>query len=164
MAILIVISVIALVSSFWILSRRFRGSRTDTGDSLMSNLEQTKTIMWIGAHPDDEVYIAGLLAYASKVEKKKCAIVSFMYMPEKCSLNKESVLYLGCEYVYLEKISGKTWEDKLRAVLLEYRLEIVVTFDPANGFRGLKAHIMAPRNSYIQVHGASMQENSGQHR
>ena len=109
----------------------------------MSNIKQTKTIMWIGAHPDDEVYVAGLLAYASKVEKKKCVIVSFMYMPEKRSLNEESASYLGCEYVYLEKISGKTWEDKLRAVLLKYRPGIVVTFDPANGFRGLKAHIIA---------------------
>lgn len=143
MAIFIAILIIALVSSFWVLSGRFSGSQTDNEGNLMSNLEQIKTIMWIGAHPDDEVYVAGLLAYASKVEKKKCVIVSFIYTPEKRSLNEESASYLGCEYVYLEKISGKTWEDKLRAVLLEYRPEIVITFDPANGFRGLKAHIIA---------------------
>jgi len=51
----------------------------------VSNLKQTKTIMWVGAHPDDEVYVAGLLAYASRAEKKKCVIVSSYICPRRAA-------------------------------------------------------------------------------
>ncbi len=92
------------------------------------------------AHPDDEVYVTGLLTYASRVLGKRCVIVSFMYSPAKTALNNASASYLGCEYVYLLEID-RGWEEKLRAVLDRYRPGVIVTFDPRNVFCGFKAHM-----------------------
>ncbi len=107
---------------------------------LLSELSSAEKIMWIGPHPDDEVYVAGLLALASLEMGKNCVIVSFTCIESRKAYNLNSSEILHARYVYLENYEGKTWREKLIKLLSIEHPDIVITFEPTNGFRSSEGH------------------------
>ena len=64
-------------------------------NSLIDKLKHAYTIMWIGAHPDDELYIAGTLGYFTRDLHGQLIIVSPYYNPKFVNSNEESAKFLG---------------------------------------------------------------------
>ncbi|GEM_PF-2371232 len=102
-------------------------------------LERVRKVMWIGPHADDEVYVAGLLHYAS-LKGKDCIIVAYRAGGERRKLNLMSAELLGCNYTYLSSYPGRSVKEKIRSLLTSESPDLILTFHPETGFRMSEAH------------------------
>jgi LmbE family N-acetylglucosaminyl deacetylase len=127
-------------------------------NGLKEQLKKSKRVMWVGAHPDDEMFLAGTLSYYTKDVGGEALIVAVYEREEMRECNDKVVDLLGrARYFFLsqlhgpvEDVSRKTPEEalrtfeKLRSTLSELvereKPDVLITFEPTNGFRGSKAH------------------------
>lgn len=128
--------------------------------SILNNLKNSKTIMWIAAHPDDELYMGGTLGYATRDLGCELTIVSFNTNPKFFEANQQSAEFLDdADYIRLDalikcdnmsEIDNKVDEmiekgikDKIVQTILEKRPDIIFTFESTNGYRTSCAHCVS---------------------
>ncbi len=107
--------------------------------SMTEELKVPGKILWIGAHPDDEMYAAGLL-YHSHTRGWECVIAAYNADESRREVNRRSAELLGCRYVYASDYPGSSPEERVRSLILSESPDVVVTFHPETGFRGNEAH------------------------
>ncbi len=115
---------------------------------LTQDIEKHHSVMWIGAHPDDEMFIAGTLGYLCKDKGYDCTLVSFGSNPKLKQGNNQTADYLGAEYLRIEeRIQSKnpkcpdkdfdcfvkTWKEngaqaELEKILLAKKPDLIFTF------------------------------------
>ncbi|HDM67147.1 MAG TPA: hypothetical protein ENG62_02015, partial [Thermoplasmatales archaeon] len=132
-------------------------------NGLKDKLGEVETIIWFGAHPDDELYTAGTFGYYTKDLKGHLIIVSLYYKPDFVDNNELSARYLGnATYIRIEEQMGKQlprcrhWDqidkvvrvleymgvkDYIKQLILEYKPGIVFGFESTNGFRHSSQHV-----------------------
>lgn len=127
--------------------------------TLLQSLEQAKNIMWIGPHPDDELYLGGTLGYATRDLGRKLTIISFGRSPQMIEANRRSAEFLNnAEYLYLdangkcdmgtineavEKMVSTGVKDKIVRLIRKKHPDIIFTFETSNGYRTNCAHIVS---------------------
>jgi len=116
--------------------------------------------MWIGAHPDDELYLGGTLGYATKDKGIKLTIISFAENPDFLEANRSSAEFLNnAEYLYLtgqgldcdinevdEAVSeavSKGAKDEIIGLIREKKPDVIFTFESSNGYRTICPHIVS---------------------
>jgi len=132
-------------------------------NSLIYKLKHAHIVMWIGAHPDDELYVAGTLGYFTRDLHGHLIIVSLYYNPKFVNSNRESAKFLG-NAIYIriqEKLNKKlprckSWsqidsivrqlkdmgvKDYVKNIILTYKPDIVFGFESTNGFRHSCQHV-----------------------
>lgn len=136
-------------------------------NSFWEELASAKTIMWLGAHPDDELYTAGTFGYFTRDLKGHLVIVSLYYNPKFVESNDMSAEFLGgADYIRIEEQIGgqlprcKKWnqldevieeleergvKDYIKQLVKEYKPDIVIGFESTNGFRHSCQHVTAAK-------------------
>ncbi|MBF0500200.1 MAG: PIG-L family deacetylase [Candidatus Riflebacteria bacterium] len=126
-----------------------------------------KTVMWVGAHPDDEVTAVGTLALAGKYHKNPCYVLAATYWTninksvknprERRAANLWEKNEMLTDYMYLPEAwsvtasmtqSGPYFvfsqpdviKQGIKDVLERIRPDIILTFTP-HGFYGNPAHV-----------------------
>jgi len=164
------IGILILLCLLGILFKWYISLPTDqySAGSLEEDLKRAKTIMWIGAHPDDELFTAGTFGYFTRNLHGHLVIVSLYYNPEYVKNNEESARFLGnADYVRIQEemyekegkmitIKCKNWKqlkdtvrqleeagvkEFVKELILQYRPDIVFGFEPTNGFRHSCQHV-----------------------
>ena len=172
--IIIVILVISLFSARYLLlffQNRRKAWWTETSPAngtLLMELKQAKTIMWVGTHTDDELYTAGALGYFTRDLGGHLVIVSLYYNPEFSDCNRRSAEFLGgADYIRIQekmyreegiRISVRChgWsqldnvvkeleeagvKEYLKRLIVEYKPDIIFGFESTNGFRHSCQHV-----------------------
>ncbi|HEC89444.1 MAG TPA: hypothetical protein ENI44_02545, partial [Thermoplasmatales archaeon] len=133
------------------------------GNSLMGQLKNASTIMWFGAHPDDELYTGGTFGYYTRDLDGHLIIVSLYYNPGYVESNIESAEFLGnATYIRIEEQLGvklpkcRKWiqldeiirelerkgvKDYIKQLILDYKPGIIFGFESTNGFRHSCQHV-----------------------
>jgi len=128
--------------------------------SLLNDLKNAKTIMWIAAHPDDELYMGGTLGYATRDLGCELTIVSFNTNSKFFKANQQSAEFLkNADYIRLnalikcdnmneidskvDEMIEKGIKDKIVQIIIEKKPDIVFTFEPTNGYRTSCAHCVS---------------------
>ncbi len=136
--------------------------------SLKDKLKHAQTIMWISAHPDDELYTGGTFGYFTRDLHGHLVIVSLYYNPKFVDNNRQSAEFLGdADYIRIQeriykeegrKITARcyNWDqlddvvnelekagvkDYVKKIILEYKPDIVFGFESTNGFRHSCQHV-----------------------
>ncbi len=148
-----------------------KASTPPKGSELLEKLRRSHTVMWIGAHPDDELYTAGTFGYFTRDLHGHLVIVSLYYNPDYMEDNKKSAQFLGnAEYIWIQKelyergkkvnVRCHSWDqiddvveeledsgvkDLVEELILKYRPDVVFTFEPTNGFRHSCQHASIAR-------------------
>lgn len=74
-----------------------------TKRQLTKDIKNFHSVMWIGAHPDDEMFVAGTLGYLCKDKGYHCTLVSFGSSAKLKPGNKETADFLNAEYLRIEE-------------------------------------------------------------
>lgn len=114
----------------------------DNGE-LQQDIEDGKSVMWIGPHPDDEVSAAGTLALACGHEGNKCWVFAFLTTEQireglEPALREEANDWLEEnyleEYIYYPGEARDKPPEEIKAtvksVIEEKRPDIILTFSP----------------------------------
>lgn len=123
---------------------------------LVKERADSDVVMWIGAHPDDEILVSGLLAKLSLERGKQTYAVSLTVEEKHEQNNIECVKLLGLkDYIKFDMegmCRGMSQEEckpilieEIRALLIEKNPSVVITFEPTIGFRGHPQHKLASR-------------------
>lgn len=119
---------------------------------LTQDIKDADVVIWIGAHPDDELYVCGLLSEASLLEGKQVYVVSLKLKFGEAY--KKSVALLGLKD-YISYPSGiiarlfgaqqtkEMMSEKIKELIIEKKPSLIITFEPTNGYRGHPEHMMA---------------------
>lgn len=130
---------------------------------LEDKLREVDTIMWFGAHPDDELYTGGTFGYYTRDLGGHLIIVSLYYNPGYVESNIESAEFLGnATYIRIEEQLGvklpkcRKWvqldeiireleregvKDYIKQLILDYKPGIIFGFESTNGFRYSCQHV-----------------------
>ena len=122
---------------------------------LEDKLREVDTIMWFGAHPDDELYTGGTFGYYTRDLSGHLIIVSLYYNPKYVESNRESAKFLGnATYIRIEEQLGvnlprcRKWvqldeivrelerkgvKDYIKQLILNYKPGIIFGFESTNG-------------------------------
>ncbi|NQU99197.1 MAG: PIG-L family deacetylase [Parcubacteria group bacterium] len=119
---------------------------------LLQEINEGKSIMWIGPHPDDENTIAGTIAFACGHQENECYVFSLKEIDEISEnwdkdLRREANKWLETEYleeyIYLDiGILGELKEiiaSKALKIIKEKKPEVILTFSPS-GYYGHPEH------------------------
>jgi len=164
--VLILISILILMGLL-VLKRTKKSEEIIQKATLLEKLNNSSVIMWIGAHPDDELFTAGTFGYFTRNLNGHLVIVSLYFNPEFLDENRESAEFLGnADYIRIEeeletklprcmywgqvdsvvnKLEEMGVKDYVKEIILEYRPDIVFTFESTNGFRHSCQHISIAR-------------------
>ena len=116
---------------------------------LTSRLAQTKSILWIGGHADDELFVGGALGLAVFGSGAHCTIVNLNTNSGFAEANRTVASFLGgadfvtldgrcsCDSVDTAEAQAEVMTqagvlDALVALLRDRRPEIVLSFSPEN--------------------------------
>jgi len=138
-AILLILPLVILLRQPTGVNRKGPANITDNLRDMRRELEGVKTVLWIGPHADDEVYVAGLLYYAG-MEGKDCIIAAYRRSDSRVKLNLMSAELLRCRYVYLTEYPGRSAEERIRSLIELESPDLILTFHPETGFRMSEAH------------------------
>lgn len=133
----------------------------NTKGNLIKNVGLYHSVMWIGAHADDEMFIAGTLGYLCKDNNYKCIIVAFGASPKMREGNASSAGFLNnASYIRIqEQIKGgknncsdksydcfvDQWEqngskDELTKIIKDNNPEIIITFGSGQEYGAKDIH------------------------
>ncbi|MFH1896420.1 MAG: PIG-L family deacetylase [bacterium] len=140
-------------------------SKNDEG-TLSKIFETSNSVMWVGPHPDDELFVAGTLGHLCKDLNYNCTIVAFGENPDLIEGNKQSAQFLNADYIRLPDIMGKTnhncggkknsgenincivesWikkgiKEELVKIVNEKKPDIVFTFEPESTIEVSQTHV-----------------------
>lgn len=128
---------------------------------LDKDVEVSHSAMWIGAHADDEMFVAGTLGYLCKDKGYRCTIVSFGASPKMKEGNAESANFLNqADYIRIqERLKGgknncseknydcfvNQWQengsqDELAKIIQEKKPDIVFTFGTSQEYGAKDIH------------------------
>ncbi len=134
----------------------------------MTRLKQAETIMWVGAHADDELYMAGTLGYFTRDLGGHLVIVSLYYNHKFLDCNRMSAKFLGgADYIRIQEkmykeegvsiyvrchswsqldnvvkeLEGAGVKEYLKRLIVSYKPDIVFGFESTNGFRHSCQHV-----------------------
>jgi LmbE family N-acetylglucosaminyl deacetylase len=133
--------------------------------SLAADIGASDSVMWIAAHPDDELYLAGILAYMTKTRAFSGTIVAFGINQKLIEGNADSAFFLGnsdyiriAERLDLPPINCEKYDcfvqnwlsngtkDELVAIIQEKSPDIIFSFEPLDGYLSKPPHAAS---SYI---------------
>lgn len=156
----IIIIVIATLLLLGILIKTAEKPRITEGkaDQLLDTIKNSKSIMWIGPHPDDENSVAGTLALACGHYEKDCYVFALSLIeniqpegepasPYEIKARQEAVDWLEATYLKEYIIlpggrEGKTAEQiyaQVKSIINEKKPDIILTFSPY-GYYGHPDH------------------------
>ncbi|MBU0976242.1 MAG: PIG-L family deacetylase [Patescibacteria group bacterium] len=140
-------------------------SPKDNENTLSDIFKTSSSVMWIGPHPDDELFVAGTLGYLCKDLDYNCTIVAIGENPDFIEANKQSSQFLNAEYIRLADRIGKirldchykknskenidciaeSWiaggiEQEITKILSEKKPDIVFTFEPESTIELSQTH------------------------
>ena len=135
-------------------------AQSRTSQTLLRDLENAKAVLWVGAHPDDEILVSGLLALASLRFNKDTYTISRTHlafpvgMPPGATVemryqdNAEMKEFLMLkQYIRFnsrEHPGAGNWREKfhrfVRQFILEHNIDVVVSFEPVAGYNGHPDH------------------------
>lgn len=138
------------------------GGSTSTG-GLEGKLREASTVMWISAHPDDELYVGGTFGHYTRDLGGHLVIVSLYYNPGFVDNNEASAEFLGnAEYIRIEEQLNrqlprcKNWgqledvikqleeagvKEYVKNLILQYTPDIIFSFESSNGYRHSCQHV-----------------------
>ena len=126
--------------------------------NLFEDIRNANTIAWIGPHPDDEIWVSGLLAYVSLGYYKETYVISLNKKAYSTSPgtpedrlvdNQDFKDFMGLkDYVYFEE-SAEEYTGNLKErffafldnFISESDLDLIITFENTNGANGHPDHI-----------------------
>lgn len=135
---------------------------------LTQDIKDADVVMWIGAHPDDEIYVCGALFEASFLEGKQVYVVSLKQKFGEA--HKKSVALLGLKD-YISYPSGiiarlfgvqrieEIMSEKIKELIIKKRPSLIITFEPTNGYRGHPEHMMASRITFKAIKKSGLKVN-----
>ncbi len=115
-------------------------------NNLRRAIDDAKSIMWIGPHPDDEMFISGTLALAGGDKGNKCYCICIVspddINPDLNITNRKEAInwfkntYLE-DYTSLNETRPFSWENiktKIQTIIEEIKPDIIITFSPYGYF------------------------------
>jgi LmbE family N-acetylglucosaminyl deacetylase len=157
LGLLIVLVLTGILLAYYYLSLK---PNSATGQ-LSNDIETSHSVMWIGAHADDEMFVAGTLGYLCKDKNYHCSIVSFGASPKMTDGNAKSASFLNnADYIRIqERLKGvknkceeknydcfvSQWQEngsqaELVKIFQEQNPEIVFTFGTSQEYGAKDIH------------------------